>query len=163
MSVKRGSSASSGRPIARHSSAQYRSGWRKHRVRKRSSPQRKFPTSGLGIWVRDPGPGSRAGWNVPCSADITSDASIHIAVPRSETSTTDPSPVRSLRNSAAAIPNASCTAPLRSPSAPRCPIGSSSPMGVSVSPRPPRAQNAVESYAGVSASGPRAPYPWPRA
>ena len=43
----------------------------------------------------------------------------------SDTSTTDPSPVRSLRNSAAAIPNASCTAPLRSPSAPRCPIGSS--------------------------------------
>ena len=59
----------------------------------------------------------------PLSAASRSEDSIHIAVASSETSTTEPSPVRVRLSRAAAIPNASAIAPLRSPIAPRWLIG----------------------------------------
>ena len=46
-----------------------------------------------------------------------------MAVPRSDTSTTEPRPVRVRFSSAAAIPNASAMAPFRSPMAPRWLMG----------------------------------------
>ena len=52
-----------------------------------------------------------------------SGARIHIAVPSSETSISDGSPVRSRRKSAAAIPPATVMPPAESPNAARCMIG----------------------------------------
>ena len=58
-----------------------------------------------------------------------SGASIHIAVPSSDTSTTDGSPVRSRRNSAAAMPPAIVMPPVESPKAARCMTGAAAPGG----------------------------------
>ena len=90
--------------------------------------------------VRAPPDIARGCW--PCSAESTSDDSVHIAVASSDTSTTEPRPVRVRLSSAAAIPNASAMAPLRSPIAPRWLIGWSRSGGVSTWAMPPRAQNA---------------------
>ncbi len=107
----------------------------------RPSLVRYDPTSGL---TYAPPPDIARG-RCPWSAASTSDESVHIAIPRSETSTTDPRPVRVRLSSAAAMPNASAMAPFRSPIAPRWPIGCSISGGVSTWAMPPRAQNADES------------------
>ena len=86
----------------------------------RPSFVRYEPTSGF-TYAAAP-PTSRAAV-CPCSAASTSDDSVHIATPSSDTSTTEPLPVRVRLSSAAAIPNASAIAPLRSPMAPRWPMG----------------------------------------
>ena len=65
-----------------------------------------------------------------------------MAVASSETSTTEPRPVRPRRNRAPAMPKARAMAPLRSPMAPRWLMGSSRSGGVSMWAMPPRAQNA---------------------
>ncbi len=93
----------------------------------------------------------------PCSAASTSDDNVHIAIPSSDTSTTLPLPVRVRSSSAAAMPNARAIAPLRSPIAPRWPIGRAMSGGVNTCAIPPRDQNADASYPGASASGPRDP------
>ena len=52
-----------------------------------------------------------------------------MAVPNSETSTTDGTPVRSRRKSAAAIPPATVMPPAESPKAARCMMGAAAPGG----------------------------------
>ena len=59
----------------------------------------------------------------PLRAARRSDESVHIAVARRDTSTSEPAPVRVRFNNAAATPKASASAPFRSPKAPRWPIG----------------------------------------
>ena len=65
-------------------------------------------------------------WSVSFASTM-SGARIHIAVPSSETSTTDGSPVRSRRNSAAAMPPAIVMPPAESPKAARCMMGARRP------------------------------------
>ena len=74
-----------------------------------------------------------------------SGAMIHIAVPSSETSTTDASPVRSRWKSAAAMPPAIVMPPIESPKAARCMMGAAAPGGVSAFAMPPRHQNEAAS------------------
>ena len=76
----------------------------------------------------------------PCNADSRSEDAVHIAVARRETSTTEPTPVRVPLQQRAAMPKASAMPPLRSPMAPRWPIGWSRSAGVRTCATPPRAQ-----------------------
>ncbi len=67
----------------------------------------------------------------------------HIDIPRSDTSTTTASPVRSRCNSAPAIPPARAMPEVRSPYAgPGIAVGVDAPAGVVAIDTPPRAQNA---------------------
>src|SRR2546422_631573 len=61
---------------------------------------------------------------------MMSGAMIHIAVPRSDTSTSAASPVRSRWKSAAATPPATVMPPAESPKAARCMTGAAAPAGV---------------------------------
>ena len=76
---------------------------------------------------------------------MMSGAMIHIAVPRSETSTTAGSPVRSRWKSAAAMPPATVMPPAESPKAARCMTGWAAAGGVSAFAIPPRHQNDAAS------------------
>jgi hypothetical protein len=75
------------------------------------------PTSGFGGGGMVPADGSMKPY---ISAAVMSGDSTHIAVPRSETSTSPPHPVRSRRKSAAATPPAMAIPPMKSPKAGRC-------------------------------------------
>ena len=88
----------------------------------------------------------------------------HIAVPSNDTSTTEPSPVRSRLNKAAAMPPAIIPPLSESPNCgPGWPTTSDAPSRVAPMAGPPRAQNDAPSYPPFSASGPRGPWPLPRA
>ena len=100
---------------------------------------------------------------VPPRAANRSDDIVHIAVANSETSTTEPRPVRVRLSNAAEIPNASAMAPLRSPMAPHWPIGWSRSAGVSMCATPARAQYAEAVIPRMIGIGPRVPYPFPLA
>ena len=88
------------------------------------------------------------------SAAVMSGESTHMAVPRSETSTSMPWPVRSRWKSAAAMPPAIAIPPMKSPNAGRCWSGGC-PVVDRRSAMPPRAQNETPSYPPRRASGPR--------
>jgi hypothetical protein len=83
-------------------------------------------------------------WSVNFASTM-SGAMIHMAVPRSDTSMTDGSPVRSRRKSAAAMPPAVVMPPAESPNAARCMVGRSASGGVSACAMPPRDQNEAAS------------------
>ena len=87
----------------------------------------------------------------------------HIAVPSSDASTSEPSPVLAFLVSAAAMPPASDMPLSESPNPPAgMPIGGAS-AGDSDADTDPRDQNVMESYPPLSASAPRAPRPLPTA
>ena len=71
--------------------------------------------------------------------------SIHMAMPRRETSTTGASPVVARWSSPAAIPPAMAMPPARSPKPGRPPMGNSASPGFSALPTAPRPQNEAPS------------------
>src|SRR5690242_21301677 len=87
----------------------------------------------------------------------------HIAVANSDASTTEPSPVRDFFTSAAATPPASAIPLVASPNAPAGIPTGSAPGGVAEAAAPLRAQNVIESYPPLLASGPFEPTPEPLA
>src|SRR5438093_1533782 len=96
-------SSRSGRPMVSTKCGQKRPTWSIMRTIGLPSAQTYGPTSGFGARGMSPDDGSMKPY---ISAAVMSGDSTHTAVPRSETSTSQPSPVRSRRKRAAATPPA---------------------------------------------------------